>query len=135
MSKKILLQIKDNDIYFNDSRYKGQVITIYEAENPKFQVGDMVRIVNSGYIYSAYRAAAIACGILTLEENRKLKLFVAGGHLDGETGTVVGSCRHESERKNLYGVHFPNGKSVVVEQRGLQFISKSSHIQEDLFEI
>jgi hypothetical protein len=135
MNKNILLRIRDNDIYFNDSRYKGQVITIYEAEKPKFQAGDTVQIVNSGYIYSAYRAAAIACGLLTVEENRKLKVFHSGGQLNGEIGTIVGSCKHESERKNLYGLRFPNGKTVIIEQSGLQLVNKSSYIQEDLFEI
>jgi hypothetical protein len=133
--KKIKLTIRFEDVYPQDdgNLKKGGVHQIPYAVNPQFDNGDEVNVFNSGYCYSSYRVAAIACGLITVEESLKMKDYYMSC-ISGQTGKIIGCCRHENEPVNIYGLLLSDGKCTLVGERGLRLIKKT-HLQEDLFEI
>lgn len=99
-----------------------------KAVNPKFLIGDVVRVINSGDRYTTYTGAAKDCGLDVSKYERSGRNYA---DIQGVEGTVVGLCRHNhTESGNLYGI-VAGDYCYVVGEAGLQVIERVQPVEQD----
>ena len=125
---KLLFAGSHADIYGEDFRSRYGKIEIYEAHNPKFQVGDIVSIKDEGEMYSNYLAMAHALNVPGIGRNSNFRP-------QGRAGEIHASGRHENKKVNVYAVKEPNGNYFLIGEDGLQLKKKKPIFAEELFEI
>lgn len=112
--------IDKNDSYtYND--FLGESGKIYGSLNGKFEKGDKVKIINSGWSYSTYRHMADAMNIPKEKWN-------FGDIGKGDIGIVINRKVHGDKSNILYAVSF-NGIHIFGEG-GLELVSKYMAIKK-----
>lgn len=82
----------------------------------KFQVGDLVEIVNSGLYYPTHTTAA---------RKLKAKFWHANiGARDGEQGTIVNMWDNRENGETLFCLVRIEDKEIIISSNGIQSISE-----------
>ena len=117
--------IKDiHDTYTYVSKNLNEQI-IYGSLNGKFKIGDSVKVIRTGQLYSSYKYMANAMKIPHEKwGNYDLK--------EGYVGVVIARKIHQDNKDILYGNQF-NCIHIIGEE-GLELIEKKSYIKSFNFE-
>lgn len=90
--------------------------------NFKFNIGDKVKIVNSGQTYSTYADKFIELGFKNEINNPGLP--------HGTVGTVFGTSFDRSERK-IYAIRTRKGEEVLIGEPGIEIVD----LKDDIYEV
>jgi len=106
----------------------GNIKEIYDITNNKFQIGEIVKVVNDGQFYSTYKEMAIAMDISS-------KDWLQYDLYNGDIGSIVNVKIHESDSDIVYGVKINNSNKVaLIGEDGLESMLLSI-LPDELFEI
>lgn len=99
--------------------------------NNKFQIGEIVKVVNDGQFYSTYEEMSIAMNISS-------KDWLQYDLYNGDIGSIVNVKIHESGSDIVYGVKINNSnnsnKVALIGEDGLESMLLSI-LPDELFEI
>jgi hypothetical protein len=78
----------------------------------KFEIGQIVRVTNSGYQYSSWDAKAQQMGLRKWKEN--------GGLRKGQNGEIVAQDIHDDGSTCIYGITCEDGSQHIIGEDGLE---------------
>lgn len=95
------------------------------SETKQFYIGDAVVVSARGYHYDTYKSMAEKMGLSDWQPYQDYSV--------GDEGVIVEICKHEHDRRELFGVLMKNGKQHIFEAGGLSPAGKkyTLHLSEE----